>query len=180
MRLLLSPIGLVSVIGLVGGLFVSDLFRGIASRQAAQPYLQKGPIMPSQAPLAYSDKLSPVSDDGIIRVSAEALRVNGGTTSIELAITFHTRPEYSSYEIGTYEPPSLVDRAGGLLMGSADFPPDHHFRGGETYRTIVSFPGTPASWPDTLTLYMGERLAGQYHMTSVSLTGLSPSLVRTP
>jgi len=174
-QLIFSPIGLVVVIGLVGGLFVSDLFRGIAMKQTPPPSLEKGPLMASQAPLAYSDKYAPVLDNKIIRITAEKLLEKGDQTYIEISVYFHRRPEYDFYQIGTYEPPSLVDKNGAILLGTSDFPADRHYKGGETYRTILSFPGKPASYPVTLSLFTGIRYSGQYHMTSVSLTGLSPA-----
>ena len=175
LQLIFSPIGLLVVIGLVGGLFVSDLFRGIAMRQTPPPSMEKGPITASQAPLAYSDTYAPVSDNRVIRVSAEKLVEKEDKTYIELSVYFHHHPQYNFYEIGSYEPPTLVDKNGGLLLGTAEFPADRHFAGGETFRTILTFPGKPASYPVTLSLFMGERYSGQYHMTSVSLTGLSPA-----
>jgi len=180
LKLLLSPIGLMIAVGLAGGFFVSDLFRGIAKRQAPPPQTMTGPLNASQAPLAYSDVYSPVSDNKIIGFTAEKLLEKDGKTFVELSVRFHRRPEFSFYEIGTYEPPSLVDKNGNLLLGTAEFPADHHFTGGETFHTLLSFPGRPASYPVTLSLFVGERFAGQYHMMSVSLTGLSPSAPSTP
>lgn len=174
-QLILSPIGLLVVIGLVGGLFVSDLFRGIAMRQSPPASTETGPLTASQAPLAYSEKYGPVSDNGVIRISAGKLLEKGEKTYLEISLYFHRHPQYKFYEIGSYEPPALVDKNGGLILGTADFPADRHFTGGENYRTILVFPGRPASYPVTLSLFMGERFSGQYHMTSVSLTGLSPA-----
>ena len=174
-KLLLSPIGLFVVIGLVGGLFVADLFRGIAERQAAQPQVQTGPLNTSQAPLAYSETYAPVSDNGIVGFKAEKLLEKDGKTYVEITVHFHKHPHYVDYEVGVYEPPTLVDKNSNLLLGTVDFPANRHFLGGETYRTILSFPGRPASYPVTLSLFMGERFAGQYHMLTISLTGLSPA-----
>lgn len=174
MQRLFSPVGLLVVIGVVGGLMVSDLFRKLASRQAPAPSEMTGPLTASQAPLAFSEKFVPSSDNGLMRITSEKMAESADRTSIEISIHFHRRPEYKSYQIGSYEPPTLVDRAGGILLGTADFPTDHHFRGGETYRTVLHFPGKPASYPVTLTLFMGERFSGQFHMVSVVMTGLSP------
>jgi len=179
-RILLSPIGLMIVIGLVGGLFVADLFRGIAERQAPPAQMATGPLNASQAPLAYSDSYAPVSDNKIIGFTAERLFEKNGKTYIDLLIRFHRNPQFNDYQVGTYEPPSLVDKSGNLLLGTAEFPADHHFSGGETFRTLLTFPGSPSSYPVTLSLFMGERFAGQYHMMSVSLTGLSPSTPPPP
>ncbi|MDA8111587.1 MAG: hypothetical protein M0T83_03950 [Nitrospiraceae bacterium] len=178
-KILLSPTGLLIVVGLAGGFFVSDLFRGIAERQAPPPQMMTGPLNASQAPLAYSDVYSPVSDNKIIGFTAEKLLEKDGKTFVELTVRFHRHPEFKFYEIGAYEPPSLVDRNGNLLLGTVNFPADHHFTGGETFHTLLSFPGKPASYPVTLSLFVGERFAGQYHMLSVSMTGLSPSLPST-
>jgi hypothetical protein len=174
-RILFSPVGLIVLVGLAGGLFVSDLFRGIAMRQAPPPEIAAGPQNATQAPLAYSETFRPDSDNGIVAFRAERIGVAGGQTTVMLAIRFHRRKEYSFYQIGSYEPPALVDKNGGLLLGTVEFPANRHFSGGETFRTLITFPGTPASFPVTLSLFMGERYAGQYHMTPISLTGLSPS-----
>jgi len=175
MNLLLSPTGLIIVIGLAGGLFVSDLFRRIALRQTPPPQMESGPMTASQAPLAYSEKFVPISDNKVIRISVEKLLEKGDKTFIEISVYFHRHPQYKFYEIGSYEPPTLVEKNGGLLLGTADFPANRHFKGGETYRTLLSFPEKPSSYPVTLSLFMGERYSGQYHMTSVSLTGLTPA-----
>ena len=173
-RMIFSPIGLMVVVGLAGGFFVSDLFRGIATRQAPPPDIAPGPQNATQAPLAYSDVFNPLSDNGIIGLQVERIGVSGGTTTVMIALHFHRHKEYAFYQVGSYEPPALVDKAGGLLLGQVDFPADQHFSGGETYRTLISFPGVPASFPVTLSLFMGERYRGQYHMIPVSLTGLAP------
>ena len=175
-RIVFSPIGLMVLVGLAGGFFVSDLFRGIALRQAPPPEIAPGPQNATQAPMAYSDVFRPDSDNGIVGVRAERIGISGGTTTVMIAIHFHRHKEYTFYQVGTYEPPALVDKAGGLLLGQVEFPADRHFSGGETYRTLITFPGVPSSFPVTLSLFMGERYQGQYHMIPVSLTGLAPDL----
>ena len=180
LKVLRSPIGLMIVAGLAGGVFVVDLFRGIAERQAPPAEMATGPLNASQAPLAYSDAYAPVSDNKVIGFTAERLLEKDGKTYIDLLIRFHRHPEFNDYQVGAYEPPSLVDKNGTLLLGTAEFPADHHFVGGDTFRTLLTFPGRPASYPVTLSLFVGERFAGQYHMMSVSLTGLSPSAPPPP
>ena len=173
-RLILSPIGLMIVVGLAGGLFVTDLFRGIAKRQTPPPDIAPGPQNATQAPMAYSDVFAPDWDNGIIGIRAERIGVAGGNTSVMISIHFHRHKKYAFYQVGAYEPPALVDKDGGLLLGKVEFPADRHFSGGETFRTLITFPGVPASFPVTLSLFMGERYSGQYHMIPVSLTGLAP------
>ena len=49
-RMIFSPIGLMVVVGLAGGFFVSDLFRGIASRQVPPRTSPPAPRMPPRLP----------------------------------------------------------------------------------------------------------------------------------
>jgi len=159
--------------GLFVGLAVSAMFKSMTLKetppQAEQP---GGPITSTQAPLAFSLKKNGLYQDRIISLSAISMRSGSNNIHLQIGVDFHP-PDGTPYvEIGSYEPPTMVDSQGGLILGTFNPPPDHHFQKGDHMTSILTFPGAPATYPVTVTIFLAERIGGRFHMKSISLTGL--------
>ncbi len=159
--------------GLFVGLAVSAMFKSMTLKETRpQAESPGGPITSTQAPLAFSLKKNGLYQDPNISLSAISLKSGTNNVHLQVDIDFHP-PDGTPYvEIGSYEPPTMVDGQGGLILGTFNPPPDHHFHKGDRMASILTFPGAPASYPVTVTIFLAERIGGRFHMKSISLTGL--------
>lgn len=159
--------------GLFVGLTVSAMFRSMTLKET-RPQAERpgGPITSTQAPLAFSLKKNGLYQDPNISLSAISMKSGTNNLHLQIGIDFHP-PDGTPYvEIGSYEPPTMVDAQGGLILGIFNPPPDHHFQKGDHVTSMLTFPGAPASYPVTVTIFLAERVGGRFHMKSISLTGL--------
>ena len=159
--------------GLFVGLAVSAMFKSMTLKES-RPQAERpgGPITSTQAPLAFSLKKNGLYQDRNISLSAVSMRSGSQNVHLQIAVDFHP-PEGTPYvEIGSYEPPTMVDARGGLILGTFNPPPDHHFHKGDRMTSILTFPEKPATYPVTDTIFLAERIGGRFHMKSISLTGL--------
>ncbi|MHB8421382.1 MAG: hypothetical protein ACYC9S_12195 [Leptospirales bacterium] len=166
---------LIVLAGLLVGLMVSAMFKAMVSHQKpASSERPDGPLSTIESPRMFSLKNQPKFHDVNLDLLAVAFRESAHQTWLEVKISFHPPASVHSLEIGSYEPPNFVESDGRMVLGTFDPPPYKHFHAGETYETLVSFPDTPHHLPITVTLFMGERVGGRFHMKPVVLTGLSP------
>jgi hypothetical protein len=159
--------------GLFVGLAVSAMFKSMTLKET-RPQAERpgGPITSTQAPLAFSLKKNSLYQDDNISLSAISMRSGDNNVKLQIGVDFHP-PDGTPYvEIGSYEPPTMVDAQGGLILGTFNPPTDHHFQKGDHMTSMLTFPGAPAAYPVTVTIFLAERIGGRFHMKSISLTGL--------
>ncbi len=166
---------LIVLTGILIGLMVSFMFKSMMlGQKPPQSERINGPLNTVESPRMFSLVLRKTYHDPLLDIQASAIRISGGKTRIEMDFAFHPGADGKTMEIGSYEPPNFVEPDGRMVLGSFDPPASHHFRAGESYRTLVSFPETPRHLPISVTLFLGERLQGRFHMHPVVFTGLSP------
>jgi len=159
--------------GLFVGLAVSAMFKSMTLKETPpQAERPGGPITSTQAPLAFSTQKNGSYQDPNISLSAISLKSGIKNIHLQINVEFHPPAGTPYVEIGSYEPPTMVDGQGGLILGIFNPPPDHHFQNGDHMTSILTFPGEPASYPVTVTIFLAERIGGRFHMKSISLTGL--------
>jgi hypothetical protein len=166
---------LIVLAGILIGLMVSFMFKSMMlGQKPPQSERIHGPLNTVESPRMFSLSLRKTYHDPLLDIQASAIRTSPTGTEIEMDFTFHPGPGETSMEIGSYEPPNFVEPDGRMVLGSFDPPASHHFKSGESYRTLVSFPDSPRHLPISVTLFLGERLGGRFHMHPVVFTGLSP------
>lgn len=166
---------LIVLAGLLIGLMVSFMFKSmILGQKPPSPEQVKGPLNTVESPRMFSLSLQKSYHDPTLDIRAESIRLTAQKTWIEVRFSFHPPTTGKTVEIGSYEPPNFVEPDGRMVLGTFDPPPYHHFHAGDTYMTLISFPDTPHQLPITVTLFLGERVAGRFHMQPVVFTGLSP------
>ena len=166
---------LIVLAGLLIGLMVSAMFKSMVTHQKP-PTSERpnGPLTTIESPRMFSLKTRPMFHDPNLDIVAVAMKESKTQTSLEVKFSFHPPASVQSIEIGSYEPPNFVESDGRMVLGTFDPPPYRHFQAGEIYETLVSFSDIPHHLPITVTLFMGERIGGRFHMEPVVLTGLSP------
>ncbi len=166
---------LIVLAGLLIGLMVSAMFKSMVSHQKPlSSDRPDGPLATIESPRMFSLKTQSTFHDSNLDITAMSIRESGQKTWIDVRFSFHPPSSDPTIEIGSYEVPNFVESDGRMVLGTFDPPPYKHFRPGETYETLISFPDTPHHLPITVTLFMGERIGGRFHMKPVVLTGLSP------
>ncbi|MCL4461160.1 MAG: hypothetical protein M1297_05540 [Nitrospirae bacterium] len=167
---------LIVLAGILIGLMVSFMFKSMMlGQKPPQSERINGPLNTVESPRMFSLALRKTYHDALLDVRADAIRISGGQTMIEMDFSFHPGTGGKTMEIGSYEPPNFVEPDGRMVLGTFNPPESHHFRTGENYRTLISFPESPRHLPISVTLFLGERLDGRFHMQPVVLTGLSPA-----
>lgn len=161
--------------GLVIGLMVSAMFKTMVMKQKTAPSEHpSGPLSTSESPGSFSAKPAFTYKDPYIDLSALSVRTLKDRTALEIRIAFHLPNGTPQIEIGSYEPPNFVDADGQMVLGTFNPPANRPFLNGETLQSIITFSGRPTRLPITVTLFLGERYGGRFHMKPVVLTGLSP------
>jgi hypothetical protein len=168
---------LIILAGLLIGLIVSAMFKTMVMRERPVPSERpSGPLSTVDSPGAFSKNPRFVYHDPYLDLSALSIRTIKDQTNVEIRIAFHLPKDTPGLEIGSYEPPNFVDADGQMVLGTFNPPTNRPFRNGETLQSIIAFSGKPRRLPLTVTLFLGERYGGRFHLKPVVLTGLSPDL----
>ncbi len=166
---------LIILTGLLIGLIISAMFKTMVMREKpVHSERPPGPLSTVDSPGSFSKVPRFVYRDPYLDLSALSMRTIKDQTHLEIRISFHLPPGTPSLEIGSYEPPNFVDTDGQMVLGTFNPPPNRPFKNGETLQAIITFQGSPRRLPVTVTLFLGERYGGRFHMKPVVLTGLSP------
>ncbi len=167
--------------GLFIGLSVSAMFKSMTMHEKPpQSENPGGPITSTQAPLAFSTNQNTLYKDANISLSAVSIKADQKEVHLQIGVDFHPPSGTPYVEIGSYEPPSMVDSQGSIILGTFNPPPDHHFHGGDRMDSMITFPDLPGTYPVTITIFLAERYGGRFHMRSISLTGLNPVQMAPP